>query len=86
MFTTALTFVRMATGNTRLTIDVPDDIHEAFKVKCFLAKPRTNMKDRLVAFMAAETGKPVPKFVDRRKLTREQREKLDGPADKSARR
>lgn len=60
----------------RLTIDVPDDLHEAFLRQCFNAKPRTTMKHRIIEFMAKETGKPMPKMVDRRKLTMKEREKL----------
>jgi hypothetical protein len=61
----------------RLTIDVPSDLHEAFKTKCFLSKPRVSMKQRLLEYMAKETGRPVPRLIDRRKLTRDEREKLD---------
>lgn len=73
---TALTFEDMAHGFKRLTIDVPEDLHEAFLRKCFNAKPRVTMKQRIIEFVAKETGKPVPKMVDRRKLTREERDKL----------
>ncbi len=58
----------------RLTIDVPDDLHEAFLRKCFLSKPRETMKQKIIAFIAHETGKPVPKSIDRRKLTKADKE------------
>ena len=80
MMSIALPFDVMADGTKRLTIEVPEDLHEAFLRKCFLEKPRATMKDRIIAFMAAETGKPVPKSIDRRKLTREERERLDRPS------
>lgn len=74
---TALPFDAMAHGLKRLTIDLPEDLHEAFLRKCFNAKPRTTMKARIIEFIADETGRPMPKLIDRRKLTRDEREKLD---------
>lgn len=74
---TGIPFDLMSEGFKRLTIDLPEDLHEAFLRKCFDAKPRQTMKQRIIAFVAQETGKPVPKLVDRRKLTREERDKLD---------
>jgi hypothetical protein len=61
----------------RLELDIPDDLHEAFLSKCFNAKPRTTMKQKVIEFIAKETGKPVPKMVDKRKMTRAEREALD---------
>ena len=51
----------------RLTIDIPDELHEAFFLKCVTAKPRMTMKQRMIEFIAKDTGKPVPKVADGRK-------------------
>lgn len=74
MFDTAITLDGMP---KRLTIDVPDDLHEAFLRKCFLASPRQTMKEKIIAFMAHETGKPMPKMIDRRKLTQAEKNAMD---------
>jgi hypothetical protein len=73
----APTFLWMATEDARLTISIPPDLHEAFKTKCFLAKPRVTMTDRILEFIAHEVGRPTPKRIDRRKLNRDQREAMD---------
>ncbi len=73
---TVLPFDFMAEGFKRLTIDLPEDLHEAFLRKCFNAKPRTTMKEQVIAFIAEQTGKPMPKLIDRRKLTLAERDKL----------
>lgn len=75
MVFTALPFDAMA-DTKRLTIDIPEELHELFLRKCFNAKPRTTMKARLIEFIAKDVGKPVPKFIDRRKLTALEREQL----------
>jgi hypothetical protein len=64
-------------NNKRMTIDVPADLHDAFFLKCFHAKPRVTMKQRIIELIAKETGRPAPKFVDRRKMTKAEREKAD---------
>lgn len=70
MFTACVTSDLMKEGISRITVELPEDLHEAFLRKCFLAKPRTTMRHRLIEFIAKETGLPVPKLVDRRKLPR----------------
>lgn len=77
MLATVLPCAVMAQDSKRLTIDIPADLHDAFFLKCVTAKPRTTMKNRVIEFIAKEVGKPVPKIVDRRKMTREQRDKHD---------
>jgi hypothetical protein len=69
----------MAEDDARLTISIPEDLHEAFKTKCFLAKPRVSMTDRIIEFIAREVGREPPKRIDRRKLTRDQREAMERP-------
>jgi hypothetical protein len=59
----------------RMTIDMPPDLHDAFFLKCFQSKPRVTMKQRLIELIAKEVGRPVPKFVDRRKLKKGERGK-----------
>lgn len=71
--TVVLPFRSMRPGNKRLTIDVPEDVHEAFKRYCFLKKPRVDMKDVMVAFICKTVGMPVPEDVDRRKLPKSDR-------------
>lgn len=61
----------------RLTIELPADLHEAFQRKCFLAKPRVTMKERIIGFIAKETGLPMPEMIDKRKLTLPEREALE---------
>lgn len=75
MFTTALPFPAMPQtrpGMTRVTFEIPADMHEAFLRKCFLAKPRTTMRHRFIEFLAKETGLPMPTLIDHRKLPRKQ--------------
>ena len=54
-------------GEKGIAFTVPEDLHEAFLRHCFLATPRTTMKQEFIAFMAKKTGLPVPEFVDGRK-------------------
>jgi hypothetical protein len=65
----------MQTGFTRLTLEIPDDFHEELRRICF--EERTTMKDIIIELLAKRLGKPVPKFVDRRRLTLEERRKLE---------
>jgi hypothetical protein len=60
--------------NKRMTIDIPADLHDAFFLKCFQNKPRVTMKQRLIELISKELGRPAPKFVDRRKLKKGERE------------
>jgi hypothetical protein len=71
-----ITFGHMA-DEKRLTVEVPEDIHQAFLIKSLTEKPRRSMKDRLVAFMASQVGIAYTPAVDRRKLNRKQREELE---------
>ena len=73
----ALMFPCMRTNEARLTITLPEDLHEAFKTKCFLAKPRISMTDKILEFVARDVGREPPKLVDKRKLNREQREAFE---------
>lgn len=73
----ALSFPCMRNDEARLTITLPEDLHEAFKTKCFLAKPRVSMTDRLVEFVARDVGREPPKRIDKRKLSRKEREALE---------
>jgi hypothetical protein len=52
-------------------------LHELFVRKCFLATPRQTMKQRIVDFIAREVGREPPKMVDRRRMTRDERNKFD---------
>lgn len=74
---TALSSGPMADGMKRLTIELPEDLHDAFFQQSVLSRPRRTMRERIVEFIAKETGRPIPKMVDRRKLTRDEREKLE---------
>jgi hypothetical protein len=82
---TVLPFDAMQDGLKRLTIDIPEDLHEMFVRKCFLATPRQTMKQRIIEFIAHEVGREPPKLVDRRKMNRDEREKYDRQQSKARR-
>ena len=52
-----------------------------YKTYSWLKEPDTPkdplMKQRIIELIAKETGRPVPRFVDRRKMTKAEREKHD---------
>ncbi len=60
-----------------LTIKVPEEIHQAFLIKSLTEKPKRSMKERLVEFMASQVGMKPPANIDRRRLTRKEREELE---------
>lgn len=63
--------------NKRMTIDVPADLHDAFFLRCFQAKPRVTMKQRIIELIAKETGRPAPVTVDKRRMKKAEREAYD---------
>lgn len=79
MVSTVLAFGLMAEANTEksLTIKLPADLHDAFFLKCFQSKPRVTMKQRIADLIARDVGLPPHRFVDRRKMTQAERDKLD---------
>lgn len=80
----ALTSFVMQPGFKKLTLELPEDFHENLRRFCFDNK--TTMKEIVSELLAQRFHWPMPKFVDRRKLTMAQREAYDaGPSAASSR-
>ncbi len=43
----------------RITIDLPEDLHETFSTKCFLNKPRLRMNAVVLDLIREWVGKPA---------------------------